>query len=68
MEGLVLAVGTAFGSFGEEKEEAGRIGRRAHTSEDADDDVYVVNTLMHIGHNMDAGAGLLGPKPHSAAY
>lgn len=67
MEGLVLAVGTAFSSFGEEKE-AGSTGRRAHRWEDADDDVYVGSTLGYTGYNMDVGAGPLGSNPDSATY
>ena len=55
--------GTASSSFGEEKKEAGSIGRRAHKSEDADDYVYIVNTLVYIGYNMDSAAGLLGSNP-----
>lgn len=66
MEGLVLAVGTVFSSFGEEKEAAGGIGRRAHESKVADDYVYVVNTLVYVGYNMDSGAGLLGSNPDPA--
>lgn len=66
MEGMVLAVGTAFSSFGEEKE-AGRTGRRAHKWEDAEDDVYVGSTLGYIGYNTDAGAGPPVSNPDSAA-
>lgn len=63
-----MVVGTVFSKFGEGKEEAGGIGRRAHKSAVADDYVYIVNTLVYIGYNMDSGAGLLGSNPGSATY